>query len=108
MTLNDFKAVTGDRETGLASLPVVLGERSAALVACAVMALAQVAVIILLLTAGILTSALIVTLFLLVQIGLMVRLVRHPARLAPWYNATGVSLYVLGMLASALGLGGYL
>lgn len=108
MTLNDFKAVAGDRATGLRSLPVTLGVRNAALLACAVMALAQIAVIGVLAALALWLSAAIVTLLLAVQLGCMVRLVRDPARLAPWYNATGVSLYVLGMLASALGLGGYL
>ena len=108
MTLNDFKAVEGDRATGLASLPVTMGVRSAALFACMVMALAQVAVVAILLWQGLMLSAAIVTLFTAAQIGLMVRLVRDPARFAPWYNGTGVSLYVFGMLASALGLGGYL
>jgi chlorophyll synthase len=32
----------------------------------------------------------------------MVRLLRDPRRLTPWYNGTGVTLYVLGMMASAL------
>jgi chlorophyll synthase len=108
MTLNDFKAVEGDRAMGLCSLPVTMGVRGAAVFACAVMALAQVAVIGLLLWTGLLLSSAIVGLLCVVQIGLMVRLVRNPAKLAPWYNATGVSLYVLGMLAAALGLGGYI
>jgi chlorophyll/bacteriochlorophyll a synthase len=108
MTLNDFKAVAGDRATGLRSLPVIMGVRSAALFACAVMAAAQCGVVALLFANGLSISAVIVALFLAVQIGLMTRLVRDPARLAPWYNATGVSLYVLGMLGAALGLGGYL
>jgi chlorophyll synthase len=108
MTLNDFKAVAGDRAMGLRSLPVTMGERGAALFACAVMALAQLIVVILLLADGLSLSGLVVAMLLAVQLALMVRLVREPARLAPWYNATGVSLYVLGMLAAALGLGGYL
>jgi chlorophyll synthase len=37
MTLNDFKSVSGDRRMGVRSLPVLLGERRAALTACAVM-----------------------------------------------------------------------
>ena len=105
MTLNDFKAVAGDRATGLRSLPVTMGVRNAAQLACAVMALAQIAVIGVLAALALWLSAAIVTLLLVVQLGCMVRLVRDPARLAPWYNATGVSLYVLGMLAAALGLG---
>lgn len=108
MTLNDFKAVTGDAATGLRSLPVILGVRRAVWVACGVMASAQVAVIALLLTDNLLLSAGIVTVLTLTQMVLMVRLVRNPAQYAPWYNATGVTLYVLGMLATALGLGGYI
>jgi len=108
MTLNDFKAVQGDRATGLQSLPVTMGVRPAAIFACAVMALAQIAVIGLLFSQGLTLSAAIVALFVVIQIALMVRLVGDPAKLAPWYNATGVSLYVFGMLAAALGLGGYI
>ena len=38
----------------------------------------------------------------------MPRLFGDPKKYAPWYNGVGVTLYVLGMLAAALGLGGYL
>ncbi len=108
MTLNDFKAVTGDRATGLRSLPVVMGVRNAALFACAVMALAQIAVVAILAWQALTLSAIIVALFTALQLAAMVRLVRDPAKYAPWYNGTGVSLYVFGMLAAALGLGGYI
>ena len=33
-------------------------------------------------------------------------MLRDPKAKAPWYNATGVMLYVLGMLAAAFALGG--
>ncbi|MDN3644777.1 chlorophyll synthase ChlG [Pontixanthobacter aestiaquae] len=108
MTLNDFKAVEGDTATGLRSLPVIMGVRNAALTACAVMALSQVAVIALLIQQQLALSAAIVSVLLFIQVACMVRLIRDPKQYAPWYNATGVLLYVLGMLASALGLGGYL
>ena len=108
MTLNDFKAVEGDAATGLRSLPVTMGVRPAALFACAVMAIAQAAVIAILIWQGLLISSAIVGLFVVVQLFLMVRLVGDPAKFAPWYNATGISLYVFGMLAAALGLGGYI
>ncbi len=107
MTLNDFKAVEGDIKTGVRSLPVTLGVRGAALLACAVMALAQVAVIAFLVQWGLTLSAVIVALVLAAQFALMPRLLRDPARHTPWYSATGVSLYVLGMLAAAGGLGGH-
>lgn len=108
MTLNDFKAIAGDRATGLRSLPVIMGVRPAALFACAVMALAQLAIIGILLLQDLNISAGIVGLLLAMQIVFMVRLVGDPARYAPWYNATGVTSYVFGMLAAALGLGGYI
>jgi chlorophyll synthase len=108
MTLNDFKAVVGDAATGLRSLPVILGERRAVLLACAVMAAAQLAVIGILVATGHSMSALLVALLLALQLYFMRRLVRNPAQYAPWYNATGVAAYVSGMLAAALGLGGYI
>lgn len=107
MTLNDFKAVEGDIQTGVRSLPVVLGVRNAALLACGEMALAQVIVIAFLVQWGLSLSAVIVGLVLAAQFALMPRLLRDPARNTPWYSATGVSLYVLGMLAAAGGLGGH-
>ncbi|MFM9978298.1 MAG: chlorophyll synthase ChlG [Sphingomonadaceae bacterium] len=108
MTLNDFKAVDGDRATGVRSLPVRLGVLLAARLACAVMALPQVIVALLLAHWGHLASAAIVAALLAGQLMLMVRLLRDPRRFAPWYNASGTTLYVFGMLASALGLGGVL
>ena len=106
MTLNDFKAVEGDRATGVRSLPVRLGVANAARLACIVMALPQVLVVALLMHWGLTLSAGIVAVLLIVQFGLMARMIRDPKRLVPWYNATGTSCYVFGMLAAALGLGG--
>ena len=108
MTLNDFKAVEGDRATGLRSLPVVMGVSGAARFACFVMAAAQVVVIALLAWWGLTASAVLVGLVLCAQLAAMPRLLSNPAKHAPWYNAVGVLLYVLGMLAAALGLGGYI
>jgi chlorophyll synthase len=105
MTLNDFKAVEGDSAMGVRSIPVLLGTRTAALLACAVMALPQVAVIALLARWTTPAAALAVGLSLGIQLLLMLRLLRDPRRFAPWYNATGTTLYVLGMLAAAFGLG---
>ena len=52
MTLNDFKAVEGDRIMGVRSLPVTLGVAPAARLACAVMAVPQVVVAALLVAWG--------------------------------------------------------
>jgi chlorophyll synthase len=105
MTLNDFKALEGDRATGVASLPVTLGPERAARLACWVMAVPQAVVIALLLAWGLPIHAAIVALSLGLQLLAMRRLLTDPKRLAPWYNGTGVMLYVLGMLATAFGLG---
>src|SRR6056297_3136286 len=48
MTLNDFKALEGDRQMGVNSLPVTLGPERAARLACWIMALPQLLVIVLL------------------------------------------------------------
>jgi chlorophyll synthase len=105
MTLNDFKSIEGDRRTGIASLPVQLGAYRAALLACLTMAFAQVAVIAALLAWHCPLHAGAVAVLLITQIALMRRLLLCPRELAPWYNATGVSLYVLGMLVTAFALG---
>ncbi len=104
MTLNDFKSVEGDLRTGIGSLPARLGVEPAARVACVFMAVPQIVVVGLLAAWGRPLHALAVGLLLLAQLGLMVRLLRRPRDLAPWYNATGTSLYVLGMLVSAFAL----
>jgi chlorophyll synthase len=106
MTLNDFKAVEGDRATGLRSLPVVLGVGPAARLACGVMAAPQIVVVVLLAIWGHAIVAGVVAALLVGQIILMRRLLGDPLAHTPWYNATGTTLYVLGMLASAFGLGG--
>ncbi len=104
MTLNDFKSVEGDTRMGIGSLPVRLGVDNAARLACAVMAVPQVIVIAFLFTWGNRIHAGIVAVLLIVQLELMVRLLRSPRERATWYSATGVTLYVLGMLVSAFAL----
>ena len=104
MTLNDFKSIEGDRTMGILSLPVLLGVEGAANVACMAMALPQLAVVALLFSWTFVTFGFVVLLLLMAQLLLMVRLMQHPRELAPWYNATGTSLYVAGMLVTAFAL----
>lgn len=106
MTLNDFKAVEGDRQMGIGSLPVRLGEANAARLACVMMALPQLVVSGLLLNWDRPLYAAIVAASLALQILCMLRLVKDPKKYAPWYNGTGVTLYVLGMLTSAIAIRG--
>ncbi|MEL6567006.1 MAG: chlorophyll synthase ChlG [Pseudomonadota bacterium] len=105
MTLNDFKAIEGDIEMGVRSLPVQLGPGRAAQLACIVMAVPQAIVILALIAFGLWGYALAVWALLAAQLYLMADLLRTPREKAPWYNATGTTLYVLGMLVTAFAIG---
>jgi len=106
MTLNDFKALEGDRQLGVRSLPVVMGPEVAARLACVVMALPQLVVIALLVIWGRPIHALIIAGSVLAQFAAMRVLLRDPKGRAPWYNGTGVTLYVSGMMVAAFALRG--
>ena len=101
MTLNDFKSIEGDKRMGVDSLPVLLGAGPAAFVACMFMAAPQVIVVAVLADLGHPWFALAVAVLLVIQIGLMTRLLKDPKKYAPWYNATGILMYVSGMMVSA-------
>ena len=105
MTLNDFKSVEGDRQMGVNSLPVMLGVGRAARLACWAMAVPQVVVALLLAYWGFPLRGLVIAALLLAQGVLMIRFLRRPRELAPWYNGTGTTLYVAGMMVTAFALG---
>ncbi len=104
MTLNDFKSIDGDRRVGLGSLPARLGPHRAGVVACATMAGAQAIVVALLFSWDRPWQGAIVAAVLVAQLPLMRRWLAQPRELAPWYNQTGVSLFVSGMMAAAVAL----
>jgi chlorophyll synthase len=106
MTLNDFKSIEGDLRMGIGSLPARLGAPRAARVACAFMAVPQGVVVLLLALQGHPISAALVAASLAAQCLLMRRLLQQPRDRAPWYNATGVTLFVAGMMVSALAVRG--
>ncbi|MEM1106131.1 MAG: chlorophyll synthase ChlG [Pseudomonadota bacterium] len=105
MTLNDFKAIDGDLALGVRSLPVQLGPAKAARLACVVMALPQAAIILVLIGFGLWPFAVALWALLAAQLYLMADLLKSPREKAPWYNATGTTLYVLGMLVTASAIG---
>lgn len=106
MTLNDFKSIEGDRVMNVRSLPVQLGPQAAARLACAVMLLPQLVVIALLVSWQQPLAAAVVAILAAAQASMMVRFLRDPISFATWYSANGVTLYVLGMLASAFAVRG--
>ena len=104
MTLNDFKAIEGDRVMRIRTLPVQLGALPAARLACAVMAVPQAVVIALLIEWQQPVAAAIVSSLLIAQGVLMLRFLAKPVERATWFSGFGVTLYVLGMLATAFAL----
>lgn len=104
MTLNDFKALEGDKQMGLNSLPVTMGPEKAAKLACVVMAVPQVVVVALLALWDKPLHALGVLAVLLAQLAAMRVLLTDPKGRAPWYNGTGIVLYISGMMIAAFAL----
>jgi chlorophyll/bacteriochlorophyll a synthase len=106
LTLNDFKAIAGDQQMGLRSLPVQLGVRGAAWAACLFMALPQFVVVWLLFDWGQPVHAVAVAVVVAIQVAMMVRFLRDPIGRALWLSAFGVMVYVTGMMISAWALRG--
>jgi chlorophyll synthase len=104
MTLNDFKAVEGDRQMGVRSLPVMLGIDSAAHTACRVMIVPQLVVIAMLFSWNKVVPALVVIMLVLGQLQLMQYFVASPTERAIKLSAFGVPLLVAGMMVSAFAL----
>ena len=104
MTLNDFKAIEGDRQMGVRSLPVQLGVVPAARVACWIMALPQVVVVLMLVHWRQPVHALAIVGLLVVQLILMDHFMQDPRKRALLYSGFGVPLFVAGMMVSAFAL----
>jgi chlorophyll synthase len=105
MTINDFKSIAGDTVMGIKTIPVLYGPRRAAWIAIAIMNLSQLAVITTLFLTGKWVNALIVIAMLLLQLPLQRKFLNDPKGKAIWYNTTGTTLFVYGMLVAAIGLG---
>jgi chlorophyll/bacteriochlorophyll a synthase len=101
MTLNDFKAVEGDRQMGVGSLPVRLGVQGAARAACWIMAVPQLVVVLLLVMWGRPGYAVVIGVLLLAQLLLMDYFTDAPTPRALFYSGFGVPLFVSGMMVSA-------
>ena len=106
MTLNDFKAIEGDRQHGLRSLPVQLGPDRAARIAVLFMLVPQALVVALHLGWGTTWAAWAVGLLMLGQAGLAVRFLPNPTKHDVWFSGFAVLLYVLGMMTTAVALRG--
>jgi chlorophyll synthase len=101
MTLNDFKAIEGDRQMGVRSLPVQLGAIRAAQVSAALMLVPQVIVLALLLMWDMPGYALAIGVLMIGQIILLRDFLRRPIEKALFYSGFGVPLLVSGMMVAA-------
>jgi chlorophyll synthase len=101
MTLNDFKAIEGDKRMGVRSLPVQLGVKGAAWATCVVMIVPQLVVVGLLFAWAQPVHAAAVASLVMVQITLMARFMEDPIARATWLSGLGVTVYVSGMMISA-------
>jgi len=101
MTLNDFKAIEGDRQMGVRSLPVQLGAMRAAQVSAAFMLLPQVIVLALLLMWDKPNYALAIGALMVGQIFLLRYFLKRPIEKALFYSGFGVPLLVSGMMIAA-------
>lgn len=106
MTLNDFKAIEGDRQMGVRSLPVQLGAKRAAQVAAAFMLIPQLVVLCLLLSWGKEMYALVISLLIVAQVILLKDFLRRPIEKALFYSGFGVPVLVAGMMVSAFAVTG--
>jgi chlorophyll synthase len=101
MTLNDFKAIEGDRQMGVRSLPVQLGAMKAAQVSAAFMLIPQVIVLALLLMWGKPIYAMVIAGLILGQIVLLRDFLKRPVEKALFYSGFGVPILVSGMMVAA-------
>jgi chlorophyll synthase len=104
LTLNDFKAIKGDTQMGVRSLPVQLGPLGAAIWTALSMLGAQAGVIALLMVWGHANHAAIVAVLALGQAALLLRFMFKPVERALGVSAFGVLLYVTGMMVTATAL----
>ncbi len=102
MTLNDFKSIKGDRELGLRSLPVMLGEKRALFQALTFINLFQALAMAYVLSHGNWIAAAVMNILLIAQLPMQFKLARDPAKFAPWYCASGIPPFCWSMLAAAL------
>lgn len=104
MSINDYKSIDGDKEGGVSTIPVLYGPQKAAWMIIITMNVAQIAVIAAFLYWQVWWIALVITIILLAQLPTQRNFVRDPMQTYLKFSAIGVSFYVWGMMAAAIGL----
>lgn len=104
MTINDYKGMDGDRRVGIRTIPVLYGPQGAAWLTVLMMNFAQVAVIGAFVYWGHWLIAGLLLAVLLVQLPTQRSFVQQPIERHLKFSAIGVSFFVWGMMAAAVGL----
>ena len=104
MTINDYKGMDGDRRVGIRTIPVLYGPQGAAWLTVLMMDFAQVAVIGAFVYWGHWLIAGLLLVVLLVQLPTQRSFVQQPIERHLNFSAIGVSFFVWGMMAAAVGL----
>ena len=104
MTINDFKSMDGDRVSGIRTIPVLHGAWGASWLAVITMNLAQLFVIMMFAAWQRWVIAAIIAALFVAQLPLQRKFIQDPRGRAVFYNASGTTLFVWGMLAAAIGI----
>jgi chlorophyll synthase len=104
MSINDYKSIDGDKEGGVSTIPVLYGPKVASWLIVITMNVAQIVVIGAFLYWNLWWAALIITLILMAQMPIQRTFLRDPMANYLKFSAIGVSFYVWGMMAAAVGL----
>ncbi|MEI6692795.1 MAG: chlorophyll synthase ChlG [Chlorobium sp.] len=104
MTINDFKSIEGDRQIGIRTLPVVFGEKNAAIVASVLINIGQLLASCYMFLIDQPLFGLIVGLLVIPQFFMQFALVRSPSTMDIKYNAIAQNFLVAGMLLCAFAI----
>lgn len=104
MTVNDFKSIEGDKRVGIKTIPVLYGVEMGAWLAVLTMNIAQLFVLMTLFVSGRTWAAVVLLVLIVAQLPVQRTFIKEPREKAVFYNATGIMLYVWGMLVTAIGL----
>lgn len=104
MSINDYKSIAGDKASGIRTIPVLYGPQKAAVLIVATMILAQLGVLAAFLVWQQWLAALVISVIILIQVPLQRQFLRDPEGQYLRFSAIGVSVYVWGMMAAAIGV----
>lgn len=104
MSINDYKSIAGDRASGIRTIPVIYGATRAAWMIVLTMNIAQAAVIGAFFVWGKWVMVLVISGIMLLQLPIQRRFLQDPTENYLKFSAIGVSFFVWGMLAAAVGL----